>query len=107
MVKNIEGAGTTPARWTDQVRVERRKLGAGEGALKMQLTAPAAEGHRTWREQGLMGSVVPALRPVGNVVLSPPEGRLGFIASRRGSRSRSRRPAAWIFGDKVDRIFES
>lgn len=69
-------------------RVERTKLGAGEGTLKMQLTAPVAEGHRTWRRQRLMGSVVPALRLVGSVVLVQPEGRLGFIASRRSSSSR-------------------
>lgn len=73
----------------------------------MQSTAPVAEGHRTWREQRLMGSVVPALRLVGNVVLVQPEGRLGFIAYRReaGVGAGGRQPGS--LENSVDRIFES
>lgn len=80
------------------MRVERTKLVAGEGALKMQLTARVAEGQRTWRAQRLTGSVVLALRLVGNVVLVQPEGRLEFIACGRASSSRCRWPAAGVFG---------
>lgn len=74
----------------------------------MQLAAPVAEGHRTWRKQRLMGSVVPSLRLVGSVVLVPPEGRLGFSAfpgrkQRLDEDPKSLEVANWASGRDVGR----
>lgn len=57
------------------------------GVANMPRSAPLAEGHRTRRKQRFVGSVVPALRLVGNVVLVHPKGRLGlsiFAGGRNG-----------------------
>lgn len=47
----------------------------------MLRAAPAVEGHTTGWKQRLMGSVVPALRFVGSVVLAHPDWRLRFSIS--------------------------
>lgn len=87
-------------------RVEGMQSGGGE-CEKTQFAAPVAEGHRTWRKQRLMGSVVLALRLVGNVVLLDPVRRLRLSCGWMRVAEAEGGSAAWVFGSDVSRLIES